>query len=134
MIISLTPLTMIHTHTPTSISETRCTILRDIVRSEPGTLRAAIAEAALQSGDVESFFRDAIHGGDREPAIVTEIVTDGTHGFFHRYRDEIEAFQVDYEAETGDRLTVDGDERRFVAWMTFAQTTLLVVRDEMGLE
>lgn len=125
---------MIHSHPPPSVPEFRCTALRDILRQHPGTIRAAIAEAALQSGDVEAFFLDALHPSPRVPRIVKEIGSDASLGFHHRHRDEIDAIREEYEAETGCPLTVDGDEERFLSYFAFAQTAYRIARDDLGLE
>lgn len=119
----------------TSIPETTRT-LRRIVKDEPNTIRAFVAQEALdcRKDNPAQMFADLLQGGCISGTIGRLIYYTDTHAFFDRFYDEIELLREDYYASFGEQLNFDGDLKNFLAWYAFEETAYRMAHDDLGLE
>ncbi|MGB1209204.1 MAG: DUF7222 domain-containing protein, partial [Paracoccaceae bacterium] len=92
-------------NTPTSANKARM-ILRHISKTEPGTLRAAVADEALAffSDDPRQMFTDLACHGCQSGMISSLIYYVDTYRFFDAFYDEIENMRDAIEEEMGEPL------------------------------
>jgi len=111
-------------------------ILRRISVSEPGTLRAAVADETLEHhpDDPCQMFEDLAYHGCQSGMISSLIYYADTHRFFDAFYDEIEDMRDAIEDETGEPLTIRGDLKNFLAWFAFEETAFRMVREDLGLD
>lgn len=123
-------MTSIATTTP-KITQT----LRRIVEDEPNTIRAYVAQEALDyhNDDPAQMFADLQQGGCVSGMIGSLIYYTDTHAFFDRFYDEIEEMREQYEDELGEPLRVNGDLKNWFTWFAFEETAYRMAQD-VGLE
>jgi hypothetical protein len=126
---------MSHHTTRLSANKARA-ILRGISETEPGTLRAAVADEALEffSDNLCQMFKDLACHGCQSGMISSLIYYADTHRFFDAFYSEIEAMRDAIEDEMGEPLTVRGDLKNGLAWFAFEETALRMAREDLGLD
>ncbi len=101
--------------------------LRQIIADTPNTLRAAVAQEALDCGyDIAAFFTDLLHHGCQSGMISSLIYYHDTHAFFDKHYDEIEALRYELEHELGEPLKPQGDLKNWYAWIAFEETARMM--------
>lgn len=98
--------------------------LQRIADTEPGTIRAAVAEEALGHDDPYLFFQDLGRHGCISGMVDCLIYSADTHAFFDRHYDEINEMRADYGAEIGRFLGTAGDLKNDLAWFAFEETAV----------
>lgn len=119
--------------TPTSeITQT----LRRIVEDKPNTIRAFVAQEALDyhNNNPAQMFADLQQGGCASGMIGSLIWYTDTRAFFDRFYYEIEGLREQYEDEVGEPLRINGDLKNWLAWFAFEETAYRIAHDELGLE
>lgn len=96
--------------------------LKQIVKNNPGTLRAEVAAEALEHEDIASFFTDLLSHGCQSGMVGSLIYYRDTHAFYDKHYDEIEALREELEEAFGEPLRVKGDLKNWYAWMAFEET------------
>ena len=96
--------------------------LKKILRDEPRTLKAEVAQEALDQEDIPCFFKDLAQGGCISGMVGSLIYYSDTAKFYDKHYDEIEGLREDYEEETGEPLQAKGDLKNWFAWFAFEQT------------
>jgi len=98
-------------------------LLSQVIRSNPDSLRAAVAAEALDCGyDIKSFFTDLFTHGCQSGMIGSLIYYHDTHAFYNKHYDEIEVLRYELEEVFGEPLRVQGDLKNWFAWMAFEET------------
>lgn len=122
-------------NTPASANKAR-TILRHISETEPGTLRAAVADEALEffSDDPRQMFTDLACYGCQSGMITSLIYYADTRRFFDTFYDEIDDLRDAIEEEMGEPLTIRGDLKNCLAWFAFEETAFRMAREDLGLD
>lgn len=109
-------------------------ILKNIRKAEPGTLRAAVAEEALDYHDAPTaFFHDLQNCGCASGFVGSLIYYVDTHAFFDAHYDEIEELRENWEASMGEAIRIHGDLKNFYAWFAFEETAYRMATDELDL-
>ena len=110
-------------------------ILRRISKTEPGTIRAAVADEALASltGDPCQMFTDLACHGCQSGMINSLIYYVDTRGFFDTHYAEIEDLREEVEDELGEPLVLRRDLKTNLAWFGFEETAIRMAREDLGL-
>jgi len=122
-------------HNRLSATKTRA-ILREVSKTEPGTLRAAVADEALEffTDDPRQMFTDLACHGCQSGMISSLIYYADTHRFFDAFYDEIEGMRDAIEEEMGEPLIIRGDLKNSLAWFAFEETAIRMAREDLGLD
>lgn len=100
------------------VRQIRCG-LRRTVRENGGTLSAAVAESALDSGDPVAFLRDVTTYGCISGCVSGLVYFADTREFFDRHYEEIEELRREYENECGMPIRIAHDLKNDLAWFAF---------------
>lgn len=104
--------------------------LKHIIKSDPDTLRSAVAIEALNyGGDIASFFSDLLNHGCQSGMIGSLIYYCDTHKFYDKHYYEIETLREQLEDSLGEPLRPKGDLKNWFAWMAFEETAQEVAED-----
>lgn len=108
--------------------------LKNIIQNSPNTLRAEVAEEALEcGGDIKIFFSDLLQHGCQSGMVGKLIYYHDTHKFFDKYYNEIEDLRYELEESFGSPLQPKGDLKNWFAWMAFEETSRIIA-DELAIE
>ncbi len=121
--------------TPKQKSEAR-TLLQQILKNEPNTIRAFVAHEALGHDEDNPLimFANLMQCGCQSGLIGSLIYYTDTHAFFDRYYAEIEVIREDIEDNLGEPVTIKGDMKNFFAWLAFEETAFRIANEDLGLE
>ncbi len=109
-------------------------MLEAICKNEPGTIRAAVAEEALDRGDPSMIFEDLPNCGCTCGLVGSLIHYVDTQNFYDDHYAEIEKLRKEWEANTGKPFKIKGDLKGFFAWFAFKETVYRMAIDDLGLE
>lgn len=109
-------------------------ILQEIIDAEPASIRAYVAEEALDREQVKDFFDDLFRCGCISGVIGGLIYYRDTHAFFDRYYDEIEELREEYEDALGEPIRIKGDLKNHLAWFAFEETAYQMAMNDLELE
>lgn len=117
-----------------SINETRIRKqLKNIVQTEPHSIRAEVATEALNYGsEIVTFFSDLLQYGCQSGIVSNFIYYTDTHKFYDTHYDEIENLREELENSFGEALRPKGDLKNWFAWVAFEETAR-IISDELGL-
>lgn len=107
--------------------------LEAIIQSEPNTIRAEVAQEAIDSDNIKPFFSDLLQWGCITGLVGSLIYYVDTHAFYDKYYDEIEDLRYETEESQGLPITIRGDLKNFFAWFGFEETAYQLA-NELGLE
>src|ERR1700712_977135 len=97
--------------------------LRNIIQTDPHSLRAVVACEALEHiPEIDAFFYDLLNHGCQSGMVVSLIYYSDTHKFYDAYYAEIENLRFELEDATGEPLQPKGDLKNWYAWMAFEET------------
>jgi len=96
--------------------------LHNIIESYPNTIKAMVAQEALDYDDISAFFNDLLQHGCQSGMITSLIYYDQTHEFFDNHYDEIEDLREEYCEQTGEHPQPQGDLKNWYAWFAFEET------------
>lgn len=102
------------------------TILKNIADNEPNSIKACVANEALQSKNIKSFFNDLAQHGCVSGMISSLIYYHQTHAFFDTYYEEIEEIRIDFEEQTGGPIDIPFGLKNTFAWFAFEQTAFAI--------
>jgi hypothetical protein len=124
-------MTTIATTTP-EITQT----LRRIAEDEPNTIRAFVAQEALDyhNGNPAQMFIDLQRGGCQAGTISSLIWYTDTHAFFDLYYGEIDELREQIEEDTCEPLQIQGDLKTFFTYVAFEEIAYRMASDDLGLE
>lgn len=104
--------------------------LKVICATEPDTIRAFVAQEALEQGnDVVSFFSDLLTHGCISGMVGSLIYYSDTARFFEVYYEEIEELRLEYYQNTGIAIYIEGDWKNGLAWFAFEETTRQIMQE-----
>jgi len=109
-------------------------MLQAICKNEPRTLRAYVAEEALDRDDPATLFSDLQTCGCACGLVGSLIYYVDTRNFYDEHYAEIEDLREDWEANTGEAIKIKGDLKNFFAWFAFEETAYRMAIDDLGLE
>ena len=109
------------------------TQLQQIINNDAYSLKAAVAQEALDYDNPEAFFHDLLNYGCACGMISSLIYYIDTRAFFDKHYDEIEGLREEYEDSIGEPIKVNGDLKNFFAWFAFEETTYQLA-NELGLD
>lgn len=96
--------------------------LKNIIQKQPASLKAFVAQEALEQESICNFFNDLSNHGCISGMISSLIYYRQTHQFFDIYYEQIEELRLSYEAETGCQISLGHDLKNTLAWFAFEQT------------
>ncbi|MBN8669512.1 MAG: hypothetical protein J0L80_02425 [Chitinophagales bacterium] len=103
--------------------------LKDIINSEPDTIKAAVATEALDYHDIRDFFNDLLHHGCQSGMVGSLIYYSDTHAFFDKHYREIEELRYEYGQQLGVPLQPNGDLKNWYAWFAFEETARAIANE-----
>lgn len=109
------------------------TRLRNIIESEPNTIRSAVAESALDYHNAADFFRNVMQSGCISGMVPGLIYYVDTAAFFEAHYAQIEELREEYEDSRGEPLRIRGDLKNWLAWFSFEETAYRMAA-ELGME
>ncbi|WP_456440816.1 DUF7222 domain-containing protein [Psychroserpens sp.] len=98
------------------------TQLQFIIDNQPNTLKAFVAQEAIEQENIEDFFSDLQQHGCISGMISPLIYYKDTHQFFDDYYSEIEQLREDTEDSLGEPIQIKGDLKNTLAWFAFEET------------
>lgn len=107
--------------------------LRAIIDHAPNSLKATVANEALDHDDITCFFSDLLRHGCQSGIVGSLIYYSDTHKFYDTYYHEIEEIRYGLEQSFGESLKPNGDLKNWYAWLGFEETARLLA-DELNIE
>lgn len=107
--------------------------LKAIIQDAPQSIKAAVAQEALEYHDISCFFSDLMQHGCQSGMIGSLIYYADSHNFFDRHYHEIEEIRYDLEQSFGEPLKPLGDLKNWFSWLGFEETARQIA-DELGLD
>ena len=110
-------------------------ILEQIIESETGTIRARVAQEAVDYNhdDPTAMFLDLMCGGCQSGIVGSLIYYCDPHEFFDRYYEDIEIIREEIEDNLGEPVIVKGDLKNFFAWLAFEETASLMAQNDLDM-
>jgi len=109
------------------------TELKNIVKRQPDSLKAAVANEVLdhldQEGTAECFFKDLMRGGCVSGMISSLIYYTDTTEFFNKHEIEI----TELVEETEFEMKLDSNYKNTLAWFGFEETAYNLA-NELGIK
>jgi len=99
-------------------------ILKQICKNEPNSIKAAVAQEALEYDDPQSFFNDLQQHGCVSGMVNSLIYYNDTHAFYDKHYEEIEELREEYEESSGESFQINSDLKNHLAWFTFEQVAM----------
>ena len=96
--------------------------LKDIIETEPDTIKALVATEAFDYHDIKDFFKDLLSHGCQSGMIGSLVYYSDTHKFFDTHYREIEEMRYEYEQDFGMPLQPKGDLKNWFAWFAYEET------------
>jgi hypothetical protein len=90
--------------------------LQQILKDHPQSIKAEVAEEALEHEDPQIFFKDLLQHGCISGMVGKLIYYKDTHAFYDKFYAEIETLREEYEESTGESLPIKNDLKNFLAW------------------
>lgn len=107
--------------------------LQQYIEHEPTSIKAYVADEALQHESPAQFLRDVLCFGCKCGIVGSLIYYHDTTAFFNCYYSEIEDLREEHECNYGCPLDIKGDLRNFLAWFAFEETAYQLA-NELGIE
>jgi hypothetical protein len=95
--------------------------LNQILKDHPQSIKAEVAEEALDYEDPKAFFQGLLQYGCVSGMVGKLIYYKDTHAFYDKHYAEIEELREEYEESTGESLPIKNDLKNFLAWFAFEQ-------------
>lgn len=102
--------------------------LKKIIKEEPDSIRAFVAQEALERDSIRIFFNDLSSHGCISGMVSSLIYYHQTHQFFDTYYDQVEDLRLRYEKETGRQINLGHDLKNTLAWFAFEETAYDLAR------
>jgi len=104
-------------------------LLKQILKDHPQSIKAEVAEEALDHDDPKTFFKDLLQHGCISGMVGKLIYYKDTHTFYDKHYAEIEELREEYEESTGEPLKIPSDLKNFLAWFSFEQVAYQLVSE-----
>lgn len=104
-------------------------LLKQILKDHPQSIKAEVAEEALDHEDPKAFFKDLLQHGCISGMVTKLIYYKDTHAFYDKHYAEIEELREEHEESTGECLQVKSDLKNFLAWFAFEQVAYQLVSE-----
>jgi len=105
-------------------------LLKQICKNEPDSIKAAVAQEALEYDDPQSFFEDLQQHGCISGLVSSLIYYQDTHAFYDKHYSEIEELRTEYEEATGEPLHINNDLKNVLTWFAFEQVAYQLVNNQ----
>ncbi len=105
--------------------------LKFVIQDYPDTIRAVVAQEAMEYNNPADFFSDLLQWGCQSGMVSRLIYYTDTRAFYDKYYHEIEGLRYELEESMGERLQPQGDLKNWYAWMGFEETAR-VLADELN--
>ena len=109
------------------------TQLQQIIKNDACSLKAAVAQEALDYDNPEIFFHDLLSHGCVSGMVGSLIYYADTHVFYDKHYSEIELLREEYEDSIGEPIKIKGDLKNYLAWFAF-ELTAYQLTQELGLD
>ena len=96
-------------------------LLKLILKTNPQTIQAEVAQEALEHDDPQIFFNDLLQHGCISGMVSSLIYYTDTHAFYDKHYAEIEELRAEYEDSTGEPLKINNDLKNYLAWFAYEQ-------------
>lgn len=96
--------------------------LQSIIDTKPNSLKAFVAQEALDYHDIQDFFSDLQQYGCISGMIGSLIYYTDTHQFFDDFYYDIEQLREETEENLGEPIHIKGDLKNTLAWFAFEET------------
>ncbi len=103
--------------------------LKQILKDYPQSIKAEVAEEALEHDDPKAFFKDLLQHGCISGMVGKLIYYKDTHAFYDKHYAEIEELREEYEESTGEPLKIPNNLKNFLAWFAFEQVAYQLVSE-----
>jgi hypothetical protein len=106
--------------------------LKSIIHAAPQSLKAAVAQEALDHDTITDFFTDLLRHGCQSGMIGSLIYYSDTHQFYDTHYHDIEELRYNLEHSLGEALRPQGDLKNWYAWLGFEETARQLA-EEFGI-
>ncbi len=96
-------------------------LLQNILKTNPQSIKAEVAQEALEHDDPQTFFNDLLQHGCISGMVSQLIYYTDTHAFYDKHYEEIEELRAEYEEQTGEPLKIGNDLKNYLAWFAYEQ-------------
>lgn len=103
------------------------------IAKEKGTIRAEVAQDALYSENVETYFRDLLQHGCQSGMVSGLVYYTDTKAFYIRHIDEIDELREEMEQSIGEPIEIGHPVYNWLAWFGYEETARKIA-DELGIE
>ena len=107
--------------------------LQKLLVENPNTITASVVEEAFEYHTIKDFFNDLLNHGCVSGMIGRLVFYNQTEKFFDEHYHEIMELKEDFEASTGQPMTIPYHLKNHLAWFGFEQTAYYLV-NKIGLE
>lgn len=110
--------------------------LQNIIDQEPDTIRAIVAEEALQNGEsypIKLWFNDLFSHGCICGMIPSLVYYRDTEAFFDKYYEDIIWLKTEYEESIGQPMKIPHQVKNHLSWFAFEQTAWQIA-SELSLD
>jgi len=104
-------------------------LLQQTLKDNPNSIKAEVAEEALDHDDPQTFFKDLLQHGCISGMVGELIYYKDTHIFYDKHYAEIETLRDEYEESTGEPLKIKNDLKNYLAWFAFEQVAYQLVSE-----
>lgn len=87
--------------------------------NKPNSIKAAVAQEALDHEDPQAFFNDLQQHGCVSGMVSSLIYYIDTHAFYDKHYEEIEELRTEYKELTGESIQIGSDLKNYLAWFAF---------------
>lgn len=106
--------------------------LKAIIKTSPYSIKACVAQEALDYDTITGFFSDLLQHGCQSGMVGSLIYYCDTHKFYDTHYSEIEDIRYELEQSFGEALKPNGDLKNWYAWLGFEETARQLA-DELGI-
>lgn len=107
--------------------------LKAIIKTSPYSIKACVAQEALDYDTLTGFFSDLLQHGCQSGMVGSLIYYCDTHKFYDTHYSNIEDIRYELEQSLGEALKPNGDLKNWYAWLGFEETARQLA-DELGID
>lgn len=108
--------------------------LKSIIAENKESIRAIVAQDALDSDDVENYLRDVCEYGCAAGTVNGLIYLSDTKEFFIKHLEEIEELREEMEDSMGEPLKIGVPMYNWLAWFAYEEMAYRLASDDLGIE
>jgi len=95
--------------------------LKNVAQKKPASIKAFVAQEALDHESFSCFFNDLAAHGCRSGMVGSLIYYNQTHQFFDIYYEQINDLRLEFEESTGEPVNLGSDLKNTLAWFSFEE-------------